>query len=171
MKCIAILPDEKIVTQNSASNTLQIWNSQGQLLNTLRGHTKLIQCVAIVPNGYIVTGSYKCIYIWDVDKIIKIIKIIQDVCLVNHILILPDGRIVTNSHNDLKIWSYEHKDQILLQGHTQSITRIVLWKGKIVSGSNDCSLKIWDPQEGTLSNTLIGHTNSVFDSVLFPMDE
>jgi WD40 repeat protein len=40
---------------------------------------------------------------------------------------------------------------------------------RIVSGSGDCSLKIWDAESGQLLNTLTSHTNSVL-SVAFSSD-
>jgi WD40 repeat protein len=51
-----------------------------------------------------------------------------------------------------------------LEGHTSSVISVA-WNhdgSKILSGSNDRTVKIWDGMTGELLNTLEGHSNSVF---------
>jgi len=49
-----------------------------------------------------------------------------------------------------------------LSGHTGHVSCVsVLPDGRIVSGSNDCTLRIWDASSGRCINTLSGHTNVV----------
>jgi len=47
-----------------------------------------------------------------------------------------------------------------LKGHTQNVTALaVLSDGSLVSGSLDCTIKIWDTKTGDCLNTLSGHTH------------
>jgi WD40 repeat protein len=49
-----------------------------------------------------------------------------------------------------------------LNGHTDWVRALtVLQNGDLASGSDDKTIKIWNPIDGTLKRTLTGHTNSV----------
>lgn len=74
--------------------------------------------------------------------------------------ILPDNRIVSSegfngSGNTIIIWSgTNYSDRTFLNGHQNSITDIVLFGNKIVSASEDRTIKVWDSETGELENSI-----------------
>jgi len=50
----------------------------------------------------------------------------------------------------------------MLQGHEQSVLSVQFDDQRIVSGSSDKSVKVWDINTGQLLATLLGHENSVY---------
>ncbi|KAL4064052.1 hypothetical protein V8B97DRAFT_1349523 [Scleroderma yunnanense] len=76
------------------------------------------------------------------------------------------AQVVTAQHKD---WS---RNQHVLKGHTQAVWSAVFSSdGRyIVSGSEDCTIQVWDAQTGLqLGNPFQGHTNAV-KSVAFSPD-
>ena len=49
----------------------------------------------------------------------------------------------------------------MLTGHTNSVSSICVSGNKIISGSQDRTIKIWNRQDGSLHLTLTGHTLGV----------
>jgi len=89
------------------------------------------------------------------------------------ISVLSDGRIVSGSTgNYLTIWNpqkhvtreYDNYDSKLV-GHTDWVRSIAILSTKstekIVSASDDRTIKIWDPETGTCDITLFGHSSWV----------
>jgi len=48
-----------------------------------------------------------------------------------------------------------------LKGHSDRVTSVAVYKDKIVSGSKDNTIKIWDFKSGKLLNTLKGHSKAI----------
>ena len=57
-----------------------------------------------------------------------------------------------------------------LEGHTSSVSSVAITPDgtKIVSGSYDNTIKVWDIASGRLLNTLEGHTSSVSSVTITP---
>ena len=48
-----------------------------------------------------------------------------------------------------------------LAGHTGGIKALAGWEGKLISGSSDKTIRVWDASTGGLDATLTGHRNVV----------
>jgi WD40 repeat protein len=149
-----------------------------QTLAGPNGHTGSIDCIAILPNGNIVTGSW--------DHTAKIWNPANGVCLqtltghtgwIRCIAVLPNGNIVTGAwDNTAKIWNTTTGNCIQTlagpNGHTGSIDCIaILPNGNIVTGSWDNTAKIWNTTTGNLLQTLAGpngHTKGIECIVVLP---
>ena len=53
-----------------------------------------------------------------------------------------------------------------LAGHTGGIKALAGWEGKLISGSSDKTIRVWDASTGGLDATLTGHRNAVFGLVV-----
>lgn len=170
---VKVFPDGRIVSV-SVNNTrkegvIKIWNSlTGECLNTLIGHTGLITNIELLPDGRIVSGSLDTtIRIWDGGES-KFTLPVND--FVEFLCVLPDTRIVSVSNNPpkLKIWNSNTGEyESILEGHTNPITCLDnLPNGRIITGSGDNTIKIWDDKECKL--TLSGHTATIKCTNILP---
>jgi WD40 repeat protein len=138
---------------------------------TLAGHTRQIECIAVLPNGNIVTGSWDdTAKIWDSNsgQLLQTLAGPSDYTdTIDCIAVLPNGNIVTGSvPNKAKVWNLTN-GQLLqtLVGPNDYIDWIicmaVLPNGNIVKRSSDNTAKIWDSTTGQCLQTLTGHTRDI----------
>ena len=58
-----------------------------------------------------------------------------------------------------------------LIGHGQYVYGLALPNGDLATGSADRSIKIWNPNNGSLKSTLFDHSNVVFGLTVLPNDQ
>jgi WD40 repeat protein len=170
--CLAILPDERIVS-GSFDNTIKVWNTNTGLCDiTLTGHSQCVKCIAVVflkqksennyPDGQnnfrLVSGS--------LDKTLKVWNVQSGLCErtfkthphnISHIDTLSDGRILTRmGYGILKIWNIvKYYDNNITQ--TEKYERelpilsyigvhTVLSDGRLIIGSIDGNFSIYNIQ-------------------------
>jgi WD40 repeat protein len=165
---IAVFPDGKIVS--GLGNTLKIWNSQikNYKIKSKDERSKIISCNG--DNHIIFKGHSNPVY-----------------C----VAVLSDGRFVSGScDSTLKIWNpcrplqppETNNCDITLNGHRGPIYCITILPGgpsdcsacqterveRIVSGSADATLKIWNPKTGKCELSLEGHTDVIWCCAILP---
>jgi len=135
----------------------------------LVGHSHKIDCLIQMKNGYLVSGSYKEMIVWDLTNysIVKNITISENSLLCPAAL-LPNGLIVTSSKN-ISIWS--------TTGNWNSIKKIDLKNLKflysVVSLSEsefaisvNFNVIVYNFNDETIKFNLTGHTNVIFNILL-----
>ncbi len=164
--CVAVSPDSKRIVSGSYDQTLKVWDAdKGQEVLTLKGHMDSVSCVAYSPDGKrIVSASHdKTLKVWDADKGQQILEIKGHTREVTCVVYSPDGkRIVSGSGGydsqgrplpgELKVCDADKGQQILeLKGHTDPVWCVSYSPDgkRIVSGSYDQLLKVWDVQTPT----------------------
>lgn len=124
--------------------------------NILQGHTGFIRFIKNISSNQIMTGSGdKTVRIWNLNtgKCETILNHNSDIASPE---ILPDGRIVmTKSNHQIIVWNPENNTQLILSGHESTIWSIALWKDKIISASNDRTLKLWNSVTGEMESSII----------------
>ena len=95
--------------QGGHDKRIKIWDLQtGTLINTLNGHTKVISCICISPNGEkIISGSDDCsIKIWELRTGALVNTLNGHLSYIHTVCISPDNeKIISASHDrDIKIW-------------------------------------------------------------------
>jgi len=116
---------------------------------TFIGHRKSVNCIAVLPDGRIVSGSgYQTIKIWNLltgrcDITLKVTDY-----WVTSIAVLLDGRIACGEYELFRIWNLSTKKcEATLTGHYDEISCLVtLPDGRLVSGSYDGRIIIWNIQ-------------------------
>lgn len=138
------MQDGRLIS-GSRDESIKIWNITDTTTrsSTLIGHTEAISSVITLPNGDIASGVWDGrIIIWDgVNYNIK-----QDI-LVNELVLLPNGFLANAGRysNVIIVDPYNGKIEQVLVGHTQTLISVtVLLNGYVVSGSNYCTIKIWN---------------------------
>jgi len=147
-----LLPDGRIVSVSAY--VLKIWNIK---LGTcdIKVHSDDVQCnIIIIPytdtKFNIVCGLY--------NGRIKILSFEKDSCNYVHsvtlkghskgidlLMSLSNGLLVSASDNLIKIWNMNDGTELMTLCHSNYVTCIAeLPDGRIVSGSDNCTLKIWN---------------------------
>ena len=117
-----------------------------KVLNMIEGHKEDVRSI-IVNDGKIISGSDdKTIKIWDINTG-NLIKTLPDKSCSISIFSSPE-RTVTQT---------VHPSNILLD----KVTSLAANNGKLVSGSHDTTVNIWDLNSGEVLWTLAGHNSPV----------
>ncbi|KAI1295701.1 SCF ubiquitin ligase complex subunit cdc4 [Mortierella claussenii] len=146
------------LVSGATDRTVRVWDiEKGICTHTFRGHTSTVRCLQIVmpvnvnkdPHGVpryepefpvIVTGSRdSTLLIWR----------------------LPDPEL--NGHISPTDGSWLLHT---LVGHTQPVRALAAEGSTLVSGSYDCTVRVWNITTGALVHRLQGHTQKVYSVVL-----
>lgn len=146
------------LVSGSTDRTVRVWDiEKGICTHTFRGHTSTVRCLQIVmpvnvnkdPHGVpryepefpvIVTGSRdSTLLVWR----------------------LPDPNLNAHIPPTDGSWLLH-----TLVGHSQSVRALAAEGSTLVSGSYDCSVRVWNLCTGTLVHRLQGHTQKVYSVVL-----
>ncbi|MDO9177192.1 MAG: DUF4062 domain-containing protein [Agitococcus sp.] len=143
---IEVFPDGRILSYAYVADyNICLWNSDGELLALLVGHTHPINGVKILADGRILSYSAdETLCLWDSDgNPLAVLK--GHTNPVHGVKILPDGRILSYAHdNTIRMWSSEGKFLRGWRWHVDTVQGIeILSDEKCVSYSDDGSLMIW----------------------------
>jgi WD40 repeat protein/serine/threonine protein kinase len=154
---MAFSPDGKRLASGSSDRTMQVWELQnGKKTITIKGHTDQVSSVAFSPDGkYLASGSY--------DRSVQVCD-------------GQTGEVVFS----LKGWSNPFKKGMIpqfpepeeLKGHTGSVTSLAFSRDsqRLVSGSLDRTINVWDLRTGQQTQSLKGQTRIGLDCVAFSPD-
>jgi WD40 repeat protein len=139
-----------------------IWREDNAiLLQSLEGHTDLVNDIAFSPDGQnLASGSADhTIRLWQVStgKLLRILKRHAD--SVNDIVFSPDGQTLASGSDDntVRLWRVsDGKPLQTLEGHKDWVTGVTFSPDgqKLASGSFDKTVHIWRVSDGKLLLTL-----------------
>ncbi|WP_342267925.1 pentapeptide repeat-containing protein [Candidatus Tisiphia endosymbiont of Empis tessellata] len=166
-------PDGQYLAVSSViDNTVKIWNAtNGKLLHNLEKHMYVVTCISYSPDGQYLASGFQdnIVKIWDAKNGSLLQTLITHLGRVECISYSPDGKYLASGYSDIprvKIWNI--KDYMLLQniaGHSTNVIRCLSYSpdGKyLASGSEDCTVKIWNVEDGRLLKDFKEHTNIVY---------
>jgi phospholipase A-2-activating protein len=137
------IPEELV--SGSWDGTAKIWDVETQKVKHVLPNHKHATTVLTLPNGITITGSQdKAIRLWYNGKQEKVIEdahedIVRGFCEV-------PGFGFASCSNDcvVKLWSLDGTHMLDYKGHSGFIFALMcLDSGEIVSGGDDCTVKIW----------------------------
>ena len=78
---------------------------------------------------------------------------------------LASGSDDRRTNTCIKVWAIgagsEWRCDDILTGHTGGVVSLAGWEGKLISGSDDSTIRVWELETGRLDATLTGHRGSV----------
>ncbi|MBD2361325.1 ribosome assembly protein 4 [Anabaena minutissima FACHB-250] len=144
-------------------------------VNTLEGHSNLVNSVAYHPDGKQLASASadKTIKIWDISTGKTLQTLSGHSNWVNSIAYSPDGQQLASASWDktIKIWDISTGQPLrTLSGHSSPVISIAYSpdKQQLASASIDSTIKIWDISTGKLLTTLSGHSSSVYSVTYSP---
>jgi len=183
--------NKNILATASVDRTIKIWDiTTGKCLKTLQGRADFVHSVVFSKNTQIiVSGSQHTIKFWDINTNQCLSTFFEHKDWLSSLIISPDEKFIAcanvgNKNNIIRVWQIDSltknniheitNNQIshkILQGHNDSIWSIAFSSDstKIVSGSSDRTVKIWNSQTGECLKTFYGYTRPIL-SVAFSPD-
>ena len=173
-------PDGLTILSGSHDKTLKLWDAfSGSLIATLEGHSGSVEACAFSPGGFqILSGSDDgTLKLWDAARAPELAaRMGHDPpgSSVWSVDFSPDGSKILSGSGDytLKLWSATSGSLLATlgtpqlsppwEGHSGSVWACAFSPDglRILSGSNDATLKLWDTSSCSLITTLGGPQRS-----------
>ncbi|ETO21894.1 WD-40 repeat protein [Reticulomyxa filosa] len=161
-------PDSSKIVLSSMDNTIRLWDTLGEELKNLEGHSSLVTDVQFSPDGQTIVSSSNdsIVIVWDVKSGERLCQLLGHSDIVSKAQFSPDGRYVVSCSHDktIKIWSVASgKELKQLEGHSDLVNDVqYLPNGQIiVSCSWDGTIRFWDVKSSQEIQNLEGHTGCV----------
>lgn len=176
-------PDGTAVVSGGEDGTARIWETgTGTRRCTLTGHDGPVHAVAVTPDGSgVVTASKDTtVRVWNPSTGTQVGVLRGHGNAVYSVVALPDGSLIGSGADDrtIRLWvrpeppvTDDEEQSIILHGHKEGVMSVaVLADGsdRVVSASQDRTLKIWDVRARTAVLTLQGHVADVLGVATTP---
>ena len=162
MLSLGFSPDGRRIVSGSECGAVRIWDAQsGKQLALLRGHQQSVTAVSYSPDGRrIVTASDDgTIRIWDAQRWKAMPVLHGDMFLLDHVCHSPKD-IGSASGRTLWVWGAQSgQELVVLRGHNGRVLSLSFSPDgrRIVSGSDDETIRIWDTKNGHCIEVLRGY--------------
>ncbi|KAG6828105.1 hypothetical protein H0H92_009190 [Tricholoma furcatifolium] len=167
------------LVSGSTDRTIRIWDlATGRCIHVFGGHTSTVRCLAIVrpqwvdveqegggfakerwpKRALIVTGSR--------DHSLRVWTLPRPGEPEYRCFEAEDGEVDPTDVCDAEENPYH---RLHLEGHDHAVRALAARGRTLVSGSYDCSVRVWDIVTGQCKHVLTGHTQKVYSVVLDPI--
>lgn len=143
--------------------SIRLWNSESGSTINLVEHTNTVCCLELGVRGrtelLLSAGFDGCVALWDITKRKHAMPHIETIFRAHEpyeILALrfnPLNGTIISAGNDrqIRVWSVATYELLgALDGHTDSVTALALDGNFLLSGSEDCTVRVWDTHANTV---------------------
>lgn len=172
----AISSDNRTIAASGGDNLLFIWNvSSGKLIKTVDARLGGITAIDISPdNKHIIVGGSGTLKILDASNGNELKSMTAFSSLPNLrdwvacVKYTRDGKWIIGGYRNGAIvyFNAQSGEKIkVISGHSDYVNTLALnpEQDKIISGSSDPSIKVWDVKTGTLLKSLVGNGLTISD--------
>ncbi len=159
INALAFDPSGRYLASGSADDRLIVWDAAtgDEILTMHQGSEYDVTTVAFSPDGQrLVTGDGENqLKVWDAESGDEIQTLTGHAEPVTAAVYLPDGLVVSGSWDaTIRIW--QRGGALSLTGHRADITSLAVSGNRILSASEDGTVRIWNADTGELQRTLGG---------------
>jgi WD40 repeat protein len=180
VNAVVLLPNGLIVS-GSDDHSLQVWDGQ-RVCATLEGHHGPVNTVAVLPNGLVVSGSKDhTLRVWDVATWIDGADSLNSGAQGQEpsrvpVVDLVDGAGGNWAVAERRRWSFLGVSAptgtalpATLEGHQGPVYAVaVLSHYRVITGSQDKTVRVWDITGGQAVATITGHQRRVWAVAALP---
>lgn len=179
MTKIVASPSGKLVATFSIDHSIRLWSTERaeRVGNPMVGDDEALSGSFSIDGMRIVAGYANGeVIIWNVEFQTVIHRLERDEKRVSNVTVSPDGRMFASGVSRLCLWDIDTGKLVCpLTGHTHSVKRLAFDRkgNRLVSGSWDCSIRVWDIRRHGLETSvenfaLKGHTQYINGIALSP---
>ena len=171
---LAVGPEGKIYSINSACNGVQMWSDvDGAHLTPVQGRSGHGVALAVGLDGKIYSSALCCelagsdqgaIGVWSGEDGAHLQTLVGHTRSVYALAVGPDGKIYSvGNDSSVRVWSGMDGEHLLtLEGPLPNVASLAVGPdGKIYTGSHRGTIRVWSGVNGALLQTLVGHRDSV----------
>ena len=150
MRAAVFSPNSDMLASAGRNGRVRLWSDGGkQHVRDIDAHRQRIRALAFSPEGeHLVSASEdRTARIWEVATGEPVARLSSGTAKILCALYLDDRHLATGgSDNLIRIWDVQRREQIsTLVGHTGSVATLARHNGKLISGSFDTTVRIWQP--------------------------
>ena len=169
----ARIDGEVNVFGGDAKGQITVWDWQGNVLQTLDGHTDTVRALAVSESGdWLVSSSGDAINVWQPATGELVYSIPVEGAPVWAVAVSPDEQTLISSDYDgiISTWQLGSGEPIysIDAGSTVWSVAIAPDGQSFVSGSSDQTARLWDLSSGELLQTFTGHSDAVRSVAINP---
>ena len=173
--CVIQLKDERLCS-GSSDGSIKLWDlashwTEGVCDRTMRGHTQAVTALVQLRDGRLCSSSEDCsIRLWDLAscQCICTLQGLSCVVTVTCIVQLRDSSLCSSSvDGSIRWWDIETTLHCVrtVQAHDSAVNCVLELQQHmhrvICTGSEDSTIKLWDPQTRSEPTVLQGHWSGV----------
>ena len=165
IRSIQIIEESSKLISSSQDGTIKIWDLEtGECLKTLEDHADWVTSILIHNSKLITCSSDKTIKIWNLDNY-QCIETLNNYSSVSCLLSLSNDFLASGLGDcSINIWNLTEKNILkTIKAHTMWISFLTKTHDftKLISCSDDKTIKIWSLESFKLLKELNGHSDRI----------
>lgn len=167
-----------IIASGSNDKTVKIWDTHGNYIQTLSGHSDYVCSLAFHPAGEIIASSSRdnTIKLWNTSTGKCLLTISEHEDWIYSLSFSPDNNLLASGSADktLRLWDTTTGKQLKTpMEHPDTVWSVTFSPdGKTVAtGNTDRQIRLWDVATAKCRQTLTGHSDRVLSVAFSPISD
>ncbi|MFM1548548.1 MAG: protein kinase domain-containing protein [Lentisphaeria bacterium] len=155
----------------ASGGTIQAWDILSQELLHTYEHRNEVTAAAYFPDGnrFASATAAGTVHIWRTDTAQETLVMRGHAGAIRDLTVSPDGAKVATAgaDNTVRLWDIlAYRRLLILEQQSAAVLASTALDDRLMTGSRDGSIQIWQRNDGTLLHTLHGHQQPVCDLAL-----